>query len=66
METRGSYLRRIKEMQKRERQIQKAPPAKPYDPSSMDMERMPFGCWVIVALIVAIILSLAGVIKVFH
>ncbi len=65
METRGSYLRRIEEMKKRERVIQRST-TKPYDPSSMNVERMPFGCWVILGIIVVIILSLAGVIKIFH
>jgi hypothetical protein len=35
METRGSYLRRIEEMKKRERVIQRST-TKPYDPSSMN------------------------------
>jgi hypothetical protein len=32
----------------------------------MNVERMPFGCWVILGIIVVIMLSLAGVIKIFH
>ncbi len=65
METRGNYLRRIEEMRKKERQIQRTP-EKPYDPSDMDMERMPFGCWIIIGIVVFLILGLTGVIHIFH
>lgn len=39
---------RAEEEKKREamRQI------KPYDPSTMNCERMPFGCWILVALVI--------------
>ncbi len=35
---------------------------KPYDPSDMDCEKMPFGCWIVIGVAVFALLALAGVI----
>lgn len=61
-----AYRETMFRRQKQEEERKSAVDTRPYDPRKMNVARMPFGCWVLIGIVVLIVLGLAGVVKIFH
>ena len=60
MSRREEILRNAEKMRRQEKvDSKRRKKERPYDGSGMDMERMPLGCWMVIAAIVAIVFLIA-------
>jgi hypothetical protein len=64
--SKDGYLRRLEEWDRaRKAQLAELKKEKPYDPASMDVMKMPFGCWILMGAVVFILGSALGLWKFF-
>lgn len=62
--SKNGYLRRLEEWDRsRKAQKKTASQEKPYDPGSMDVMKMPFGCWIWLGATIFILGSIIGLWK---